>query len=164
MGHICSERSCTLFKENWDFLLKGLEKEDVDRSWEQLSVEQKAKWYPRIFSACDPPLDYIPQQSILFLGVRMHLFVSIQHGGICLHSMTSKKNIDHCDLFNMFLYFILDKRFQISLLMWWKILNWKTLILFFHINSSSICRVGTREEMLMVTLAISLWPLSRLEF
>lgn len=63
-----------------------------------------------------------------------------QKASVCLHTtwrnilIKLKESIDHWDLFNMFLFFASDERFQISPLMWWKILNLKTLISSFHIN------------------------------
>ena len=161
-----------------DFLLEGFEKRDMEGSWERLLKEEKAQWYPQICSPSDSMtlfflmgLDSVRKQFVFWSqnacvwdSIRKHFIFWSQNACVCLHKhgenmpIKSKESIDHCDLLICFSVSLRMKRFQISPLMWWEVLNWKTLILSFQINSSLVSHLRAGEAILMVTLAVFLWP------
>lgn len=150
-----------------DFLLEGFEKRTLEGSWEQLLKEEKAKWYPQICRPSDC-------MTLFFLigldSIRQHFIFWSLNACVCPHATWRKHareiKREHWPLcpVNMFLCVSSGERFQISSLMWWEVLNWKTLISSFQIDSSLVGHLRAREEILMVTLAVFPWPPTCLTF
>lgn len=84
----------------------------------------------------------------------MHLFVPIRHGENIL--IKSEETTDHCDLLTCFSVSLQMKDFRSHHKCGETILNWKTLMLSFRIDSSSACNIRAGEKILMVTLAVAL--------